>query len=74
LGRVRDHTRAPITLHKSGVYDSGGVSYMSRGVLRVGIRCGMTSISPLPATVLRLRDTSLDSFVDPAYDSLRDPM
>jgi hypothetical protein len=45
-----------------------------RGVLRGGIWSAITLISPLAVAVLRLRVASLDSFGDPAYSGLRDPV
>jgi hypothetical protein len=45
-----------------------------RGVLRVRIWCAITSISPLVAAVLWLGATSLDSFGDPTYSGLHDPV
>jgi hypothetical protein len=44
------------------------------GVVRVGFWCAVTSISLLPAMVLRLGATSLDSFGDTAYGGLCDPV
>jgi hypothetical protein len=44
------------------------------GVLRVRIWCAFTSISLLAAVVLWLGAAPLDSFRDPTYSGLRDPM
>jgi hypothetical protein len=92
LDHVEGHVRAPTKPSKLGVYDSGGVSYLSHargsyiscsgggihhvlcGVLQVRIWRAIASISPLLAVVLRLGATSLDSFRDLAYGSLRDPV
>jgi hypothetical protein len=45
-----------------------------RGVLVVRFWCAFTSIPPLAVIVLRLGATSFDSFGDPAYNGLRDPV
>jgi hypothetical protein len=45
-----------------------------RGVLRVGILSTVTSISLLAVVDLRLGATSLDSFGDPTYSGLGDPV
>jgi hypothetical protein len=43
-------------------------------VLRVGIWCAITSISSLPAAVLWLGATSLDSIGERAYGGIHDPV
>jgi hypothetical protein len=92
VGPHWSYARAHAKSHESGVYDHGGVSYLSCargfciscsngrvhhgvcGVLRVRIWCAFTSISPLAATILWLGAASLDSFGDPAYSGLRNPV
>jgi hypothetical protein len=92
LARVGDHTRAPAKSSKSGVYDSGIISYLSHscgsclprpgggvchgvlGVLRVRIWCATSLIPPRVAVVLWLGAASSDSFEDPAYCGLHNPV
>jgi hypothetical protein len=45
-----------------------------RDALRARIWCAFTLIPPLTAAVIQLGVVSLDSFGDPAYGDLRDPM
>jgi hypothetical protein len=45
-----------------------------RGVLRLRILCAIALISPLAAVALWLGAESLDSFGDPAYSGLCDPV
>jgi hypothetical protein len=52
----------------------GGIRHGVRGVLCARIWCVITLISPLAAAVLRLGAASLDSFGEPAYSSLCDPV
>jgi hypothetical protein len=49
-----------------------GICCCVHGILRAGIWCAITSISPLAAAVLWLGAASLDSFGDPAYGGLYD--
>jgi hypothetical protein len=51
-----------------------GIRHGVHDILRTGIWCAIISISPLPAMVLQVVAVSLDSFRDPTYGSLRDPM
>jgi hypothetical protein len=92
LDHIVGHERAPAKPHESGVYDSGGVGYLScaqgscascidggirRGmcsVLRVRIRCAITPISLLFATILCPRAASLDPLRDLAHGCRHDPM
>jgi hypothetical protein len=52
---------------------SEGISRGVCGVLRVGIRCAIASISPFPAVVLWIKAISVDSFGDPVDGGLHDP-
>jgi hypothetical protein len=52
----------------------GGIRRGVHVVLRAGIWCAITSISPLPTVVIWFGAASLDSFRDPAYGGLRDPV
>jgi hypothetical protein len=52
----------------------GGICHGVHGILRARIWLAIASISPLLTVVLWFGATSLDSFRDPAYGNLRDPV
>jgi hypothetical protein len=52
----------------------GGTSWRARHSTSEDSVCHITLISLLPTVVLQLAAASLDSFGDPAYDDLRDPV
>jgi hypothetical protein len=61
-------------LHLLFRWAEGGIQRGVCDVLHAGVRCAITLISLLATTVLWLGAASLDSFGDPAYCGIRDPV
>jgi hypothetical protein len=77
MSGVYDSSRVKYLSCAWGSCISSSVGVIHRGmhgVLRAMIWCDVTSICPLAAVVLWLGAASLDSFGDPAYSSLHDPV
>jgi hypothetical protein len=74
---VYDHGRVNYLSCAHGSYIScsrGGIRHGVHGIVRARIWCAFTSISLLAVVVLWLGAASLDSFRNPAYSGLLDPV